>query len=193
MTQNEPSQLWDQLREGQQSALKKIYDQEFSFLYNYGKKITKDISLLEDSIQDLFLEIWNRREKLSPTDSIRKYLAVSLKRKMIRHMKKGMKTSLQEDFSTYDFAAEISIESKMISDESKSEKLQLIKNGFALLPARQKEVIYLKYYTGMSNQDIAETMDITNQSVRNLVHKAIKTLSNQIFIYFLLSLMSTYF
>lgn len=193
MTQNEPSQLWDQLREGQQSALKKIYDQEFSFLYNYGKKITKDISLLEDSIQDLFLEIWNRREKLSPTDSIRKYLAVSLKRKMIRHMKKGMKTSLQEDFSTYDFAAEISIESKMIRDESKSEKFQLIKNGFALLPARQKEVIYLKYYTGMSNQDIAETMDITNQSVRNLVHKAIKTLSNQIFIYFLLSLMSTYF
>lgn len=192
MNQNEHSHLWNQLREGKQNALREIYDQEFSFLFNYGKKITKDISLLEDSIQDLFIEIWNRKEKLSPTDSIRKYLAVSLKRKLIRHMKTGQKTSLQEDFSTHDFAAEISIESQMIADETKLEKLHLLKNGYSKLPTRQQEVIYLKFYSGMKNEDIAAIMNITNQSVRNLVHKAIKALSSNIFLQVLLFLVSTF-
>lgn len=180
------------MRSGKHSALKQIYDQEFPFLFNYGKKITTDIPLLEDSIQDLFIEIWNRRENLSTTDSIRKYLAISLKRKIIRQLKKGQKTNLQEDFSRHDFAAELSVESKMILDESKLEQLNELKQGFTQLPKRQQEVIYLKFYAGMKNEDIAETMDITNQSVRNLVHKAIKTLSNTMSIQFLLFYMSTF-
>lgn len=193
MNENTDRQIWDALRKGDQSALRKIYDQEFTYLYNYGRKISSDQSLVEDSIQDLFIEIWNRRENLSSTDSIRKYLAISLKRKLIRQTKKSQKTSLKEDFSTYDFAAEISVETKMISDESKLEQLQLLKSGFSKLPARQQEVIYLKFYTGMDNESIAETMNITNQSVRNLAHKAIKTLSNNIFISILLLFMSTLF
>lgn len=193
MNENTDRQIWDALRKGDQSALRKIYDQEFTYLYNYGRKISSDQSLVEDSIQDLFIEIWNRRENLSSTDSIRKYLAISLKRKLIRQTKKSQKTSLKEDFSTYDFAAEISVETKMISDESKLEQLQLLKSGFSKLPARQQEVIYLKFYTGMDNESIAETMNITNQSVRNIAHKAIKTLSNNIFISILLLFMSTLF
>ncbi len=191
MDQNKQSHLWNELRSGEHAALRKIYDQEFPFLFNYGKKITTDIALLEDSIQDLFIEIWNRREHLSATDSIRRYLAVSLKRKIIKHLKKGQKTSLQEDFSTQDFAAEISVESKMILDESKLERLKGLKKGFAQLPKRQQEVIYLKFYSGMKNEDIAETMDITNQSVRNLVHKAIKALSDNVSLQVLLLFMST--
>jgi len=189
---NNDIQLWDSLKNGDQSALKKIYDQEFSFLFNYGRKITPDQSLVEDSIQDLFIEVWNRRMNLSSTDSIRKYLAISLKRKIIRHLQKGQKTSLKEDFSTHDFAAEISIESKMITDESKREKLDLLKSGFTTLPARQQEVIYLKYYAGMDNESIAETMDITNQSVRNLAHKAIKALSSKMLSIIFFFLMSTF-
>jgi len=193
LNSNNDTILWDSLRNGDQSALKKIYDQEFSFLFNYGKKITSNQSLVEDSVQDLFIEIWNRRANLSPTDSIRRYMAVSLKRKIIRHLQKGQKTSLKEDFSTYDFAAEISIESKLISDESHTEKLLMLKSGFSKLPARQKEVIYLKYYSGMDNESIAETMDITNQSVRNLVHKAIKALTEMLQLIIFFVAMSTFY
>lgn len=191
MDSNTDIQLWNNLRKGEQSALKKIYDQEFSFLFNYGRKISSDQSLVEDSIQDLFIEVWNRRENLSSTDSIRKYLAISLKRKLIRQLRKGQKTSLKEDFSTHDFAAEISIETQLITDESNIEKLQLLKSGFNQLPARQQEVIYLKFYSGMDNESIAETMNITNQSVRNLAHKAIKSLSKNMFRIIIWLLMST--
>lgn len=192
MNSNNDIKLWDSLKDGDQSALKKIYDQEFSFLFNYGRKITPDQSLVEDSIQDLFIEVWNRRSNLSSTDSIRKYLAISLKRKIIRHLQNRQKTSLKEDFTTHDFAAEISIETKLITDESKKEKLQMLQSGFTKLPTRQQEVIYLKYYAGMDNESIAETMDITNQSVRNLAHKAIKALSNKMLILIFSLLMSTF-
>lgn len=192
MNSNDDIKLWDSLRSGEQSALKKIYDQEFSFLFNYGRKITSHHSVVEDSIQDLFIEIWNRHSNLSSTDSIRKYLAISLKRKIIRQLQKDQKTSLQEDFKTNDFEAEISIESKLISSETKSEKQKWLKSEFSKLPARQKELIYLKYYAGMDNESIAEAMDISNQSVRNLAHKAIKSLAKNVLVIIFLLIMSTF-
>lgn len=48
------------------------------------------------------------------------------------------------------------------------------------LPKRQKEAIYLKYYTGLNAKEIAEIMEINYQSVVNLIHKGIKSLKEDI-------------
>ena len=48
------------------------------------------------------------------------------------------------------------------------------------LPARQKEIIYLKYSNGLKNQEIADVLQIKNQTVRNLLCKGLKTLKNKI-------------
>ena len=48
------------------------------------------------------------------------------------------------------------------------------------LPKRQKEAIYLKYYSGLKATDIAEIMDINYQSVVNILHKAIKNLKEEV-------------
>ena len=41
------------------------------------------------------------------------------------------------------------------------------------LPPREREVIFLKYYSGLTSQEIAEVMDINYQSVGNTLQKAI--------------------
>ena len=48
------------------------------------------------------------------------------------------------------------------------------------LPKRQKEAIYLKYYSGLKATEIAEIMDINYQSVVNILHKAIKNLKEEV-------------
>jgi RNA polymerase sigma factor (sigma-70 family) len=48
------------------------------------------------------------------------------------------------------------------------------------LPNRQKEAIYLKYYSGLKATEISEIMGINYQSVVNTLHKAIKSLKQEI-------------
>lgn len=179
-------ELWQQLKEGQKNALKQIYEVHIADLLRYGKKFSVDISLVEDCIQDLFIELWNNRQGLSQTDAIKKYLFVSLRRKIIRQLEKGKKYLVSEEPQEYQFQAELSIDYKLIEVEENTEKGQQLRSALEKLSERQKEVIYLKYFAEMDYQDISEVMDINYQSVRNLVFNALKALKK----YMILSLIT---
>ena len=56
--------LWEQLRNGNKAALSELFELYFSQLYNYGRKICLDEEQVKDCIQDLFLEIWNQKNKM---------------------------------------------------------------------------------------------------------------------------------
>lgn len=179
--------LWNQLRSGKRQALESIYRNNFAHLYNYGKKLSRDESLIEDCIQDLFIELWERRESLGETDAIKPYLLVSVRRKIINVAKKLRKTVNDEEPNDESFEAELSIDTLLIEGEQKQENLSKLQLAMSKLSHRQREVIYLKYQQNMAYKDIAETMDINYQSVRNLASKAISQLSKHIgFIGFLI-------
>src|SRR5688572_26092435 len=77
------ARIWLDLRSGEKSALSYIYTKFFDGLYNYGSRITPDAGLTEDSIQDLFVELWNKREGLNDVHNVKAYLFKSLRRKII--------------------------------------------------------------------------------------------------------------
>jgi RNA polymerase sigma factor (sigma-70 family) len=176
--------LWNDLREGDKKALETIYRSYFSDLYIYGKRLTQDENTVQDCIQELYIELWNRRDKLSETDAIRPYLYISLKRKIfhtIKKLKKTTETPLEESH----FDIELAIDQVLINQESNSEKSKNLKNAFEQLSSRQKEILYLKYYSGMDYDEISEVMDLNYQSARNLVSRAITKLSKFILLYFI--------
>ncbi len=168
--------LWNELRQGKHVALEKIYRTYFSDLYNYGKKFATDEATVEDCIQELFVELWNNREGLSETNAIRPYLYVSLKRKLFRTVKKIRKSTDTELVETH-FDAELSIDELMINNEQDEEQKAKLKGAFEQLSERQKEVLYLKYFSEMDYKGISEVMDLNYQSARNLVSRAIQKLS----------------
>ena len=63
------SELWNLLRSGERSALNEIYHRNIDVLYSYGVKITSDHGLVEDSIQEVFITIWEKRHKIKDTTS----------------------------------------------------------------------------------------------------------------------------
>ena len=64
------SNLWERFRSGEEVAFKLIYDQNVTTLYSYGLKVVQDEDLVLESIQSLFLYIFEKREKISEPDSI---------------------------------------------------------------------------------------------------------------------------
>src|SRR5215210_4417778 len=95
------SEIWIRFKSGDKKALSYIYTRYFEKLYNYGSRITKDFGLTEDSIQDLFVEFWNKREEMSDVKNIRFYLYKSLRRKIIYKLSVINKQKLSDDLTEF--------------------------------------------------------------------------------------------
>lgn len=169
-------ELWDELRNGHKAALQQIYNQEFEYLFNYGRKVFKRTAIVEDCLHDLFVEIWQRHQSLGPTNSIRRYLSASLRRKIISVLKKESKAQPTESFEQIPFDVELSIDEIIIAQEMNEEQTLKLKRAFDKLTDKQKEILYLRFYQGMDYDQIAEVLDIRYQSLRNAVSRAIKHL-----------------
>ena len=171
--------LWNDLRGGSRQAFEKIYHQQISYLFNYGRKVFDDTVTTEDCIHDLFVEVWQKHSSIGPTDNIRAYLTSSLRRKMIRVIKKNKRAELKESWDGVPFEAELSIEEIITRTEHNSERAQQLKSAFTTLSARQKEVLYLRYYQDMSYEEIAEALGIKYQSLRNIISGGVKRLRTE--------------
>jgi len=176
------SVLWSLLRSGERSALNEVYHRNIDLLYSYGAKITSDHGLVEDSIQEVFITIWEKRHKIKDTTSIKFYLFKSLKRRIFRNLKKSQKFGFQYDFSESAIAQKLKTEPATENlDEATIKKIHQSLNK---LTNRQKEIVYLRFYAKLEFSEIAEVMDLSVKATYKLLSRAIERLrGNFVFIF----------
>lgn len=169
-------QDWLLLQQGNQQAFERIYREHIEVLYAYGMKFANDTGLVEDCVQDLFIGLWEKRDNLGDTDNIRAYLFVSIRRRIIKELKKKKNISNIDESNT--FTAELAIDSIMEVAELNLEQAEKLKLAFQQLNKNQQHIIYLKYYQGFNSDEIAEMLKINNQSVRNKLSRAMTKLKH---------------
>lgn len=166
--------LWTALKDGERYALDEIYNRHIKILYSYGAKITSDHGLVEDSIQEVFITIWEKRKKIKSTTSIKFYLFKSLKRRILRNLKNYHKHGCQYDFSQEGFSR------YLVSEPGNSTldeyTLKKIKKTLDKLTSRQQEVIYLRFYGRIDFPETAAIMGLTVKATYKLFARAIKRL-----------------
>ena len=166
--------LWDGLQHSDADAFTTLIKRHSRFLINYGRKFTHDEELVKDSIQDLFADLWLFRNKLSSVNSVRTYLLVSLRRKIIRINKLVSFTSISNsDPEDFPFMVTFSVQDQWIESDAEKQRIQQLNHIINSLPSRQKEILYLKFYQNLNHQEIAELMDMQYQSVSNLLQRAL--------------------
>jgi RNA polymerase sigma factor (sigma-70 family) len=164
-------ELWSKLINGDEDALAFIYNTYFPSLYKYGMKILTESGIVKDCIHDLFTALWFSREKLSETDSIKYYLFASLKRRIVRHSRPGLLHRLLDSNTTTP-----SPEQTIIDEQSSKERTKKLEKVIRKLPKRQKEILYLRYYEGLSTQETADIMSLSVNSTYVLLSKALNYL-----------------
>lgn len=169
--EKEYNEQWNRFRGGDARELGNIYDQHILLLYRYGNKLTTDRSTVEDSIQDVFAELWKRRENISPTTSIKFYLFRALRQKIVRQLT-HQRPSLHLE-STIQVAH--TVEASLTE-----EQIHKLQQALSHLSPRQKEAIYLKFYNRLSNDEIAAVMNIDKRTVYNVVSQALSRLKQQL-------------
>jgi len=177
----EDSRIWIAFLKGNKSAYEFIYQHYVDELFCYGMSVKPNRSLVKDSIQDLFVELWNRRKNLSVTNNIKYYLYRSLRRKI--------KYLIDRERNLYDEKPLRSVirgelvfpfEQKIITQQKEEERNQLIKRALLKLSDRQKEIINLIFFEQMSYEEVSEILLINIKSVYTLTWKAITSLKKNL-------------
>lgn len=168
--------LWSQFKEGKKKALEAIYRNYINELINYGYRITTDADLIKDSIHDLFIELWKSRENLCNVVEPKFYLFKALRNKLYRALNGSSYVSLSEIKITSDALSTEFVELEIMEREQNDLRKENLQNLINVLPLRQHEVIYLRFYHNLSYESIAEIMGMNYQSVLNLMHRALGNL-----------------
>ena len=171
--------LWSSFKTGNELALSMLYKKHVQRLYNYGMHTCRDHDMVMDCIQDLFYKLWNKREGIAHVQSVKPYLFKSFRRNLIHQLIEKRKHSAPlPEHETFEFMP--SIESELIEDEIRAEQIIRLKNCVQSLTKGQREVIYLKFYTELTYQEIAEITELQIDSVYNLVSKTIELLRKKL-------------
>jgi len=168
---NSISFLWAKFQHGDYSILGNIFHNIYNELYYYGLKLVAQPYLVKDTIQDIFVDIWVRRQGMSKINNIRAYLFVSLKRELIRNAEKIRKENHMKNCSVEPFV--FSPEDFKTSEETNSNVIKLLVQSMEKLTDRQREIILLRFNYELEFQEIAMIMDMNVQSVRNLLFRAL--------------------
>lgn len=166
--------LWMQLLKGHEPALAQLMRRYHGPLLSYARKITADTSLAEDSIQDLFVDVWTRRQSLTKTTAVRPYLLASLRRRIVRSIgRTNWMQATSPDALEAPFLTQFSIEESLIESETQQQQVRQLNHLVNCLPARQREALYLKFYQNLDNEQIAQVMHIGYQPATNLIYRAL--------------------
>ncbi|GGZ16393.1 hypothetical protein GCM10007049_05890 [Echinicola pacifica] len=167
--------LWIKVKENGNSAFTFIYESNIDDLYRFGQKITPDLEIIEDALQDIFTSLWLKRSSIEISSSIKFYLLKSLKRELIHKLKKANKLIAYESIHE-DFSMEESCQEKIIAAEKSDGKLEVLKFSMGGLSRRQKEALHLRYIENLSYEDISAIMGIQVPTLYNMIFRSIKLL-----------------
>lgn len=173
---------WTGLLNGDKNALYQLYTTYYHTLLFIGLKHTPDAGLVKDVIQQQFLYFWEMRNSLGVAKNVRSYIIISFLRRLTNDWVKSRKTvRLEVAWSKNEEAyfSETSVEEKLIernNTELISKSLTAIVNA---LPARQRELIVLKFYEGLGYDDIEEKTGLTRRTIYNKIHEALIRIKNE--------------
>jgi RNA polymerase sigma factor (sigma-70 family) len=165
--------LWNTFKNGDREAFDNLFRRYYPVLILYGTRIHNDKDMVDDCIQDLFIELWQSKAA-TEVQSVKAYFLKALKYKLFKRLRNTRSAQLTDNIEEHNF--EISHDQFIVTREDEQHTTRIIVNAINQLPARQREIIYLRIYQGLSYEEISEVMNINYQVARNLFYQSIKSL-----------------
>lgn len=170
LSQNSDPELWDLMRKGSKDAFALLYKRHIQSLFNFGLRLTTNRELVKDTLQDFFVDLWQKRNNRTAVQHVRSYLIKSFRNRLLRAIEKANKNR------NYSFEELLLDLPETAQDKAALVRRKLLKEQVQNLPKRQREVVHLRYFQNLKNDEIAEILNINYQSVSNLLHRALEKL-----------------
>ena len=168
---NQLQDAWSNFKGGDFASLGFFFGTYYQELFYYGIKIVAMPELVKDTIQDLFADVWERRNTMVSVDNFKAYLIISLRNELVHRINRIRKETLSESIATLQFS--FSPEDFLISDEDNRNHTLLLSQSMEGLTDRQREVILLRFFHSLEFSEISQVLEMNIQSVRNLLFRAL--------------------
>jgi len=168
------------------NAFEQIYQCHWSELYNYSYNILRDKAVCEEIVQEIFFSLWNKRQDLKITHSIKAYLFTAIRFQSINY--------IRSEKVKRNYAANYSAFHKISFDNSNEEHIHLsdlagiIEKEVAKLPEKCQQIFRLSRNEHQSIKNIAEHLNISHKTVENQLTKALRHLRSSLGQFFSLSI-----
>ncbi|MDF9799407.1 RNA polymerase sigma factor (sigma-70 family) [Catalinimonas alkaloidigena] len=185
-------EVWKRLRGGHHAALEYLYRTYAMALFNYGMKLYGKNEWVQDTLQDLFVDLWKQHQSLTAVKAVKTYLFKAFTYKLHRYCKKEKRWLYQMNYDRLpEMDVALPVEHTMIAEQlSREQKLRLA-SAMEKLPPRQKEVLHLLFEEEMQYEEVSQIMQINVRSVYTLAWKGISSL-RKLVIDFLFVVVSSY-
>ena len=143
---------------------------------NMGLKLGYKEDEINDFINQFYLDLLEKNVNSSSIINPRAYLSVAFKRKLIDHYRKNGKSQF---INAEDIINEMeipSIQETLEQVQTNTELIDKVREAYQKLPARCQKVIDLKFYKGLSTEQIAAQTGLSKRTVYNNMFEGVKLL-----------------
>lgn len=161
-----------ELKLGSKKALGSIYDAYASELYAYCVCLTKRREDAEEIVQDVFMQLWLDRTKIRSEHTLRNLLYIMAKHRLINSFRATVNAPVFEAYTSYTDTIISPDAEPMEYDEFYRLFLKAIKR----LPLKQQKIVRMSKIRHLSNKEIAHTLSLSEQTVKNQLSTGMKQL-----------------
>jgi len=172
-------QTWKNIVEGDKDAYSGLYIAYFKKFYNYGRKFTTDVLLIEDAIQELFLEVWQKKETMLDVAIPNSYLFSSFRYILFRKLRQSRLVVQSNEFAD---EPEFSIDFAIINREADKELQAGLQLALNALTPRQREAVFLRFYEGLSYEEVAAILNISVKATYKIMARSLSALKDKLYL-----------
>jgi RNA polymerase sigma-70 factor (ECF subfamily) len=159
-----------------EKAVSILYERYDYYLLVAINRIIPDENIARDLVQEVFVDIWRRRNDLKITTSVKAYLRTAARNKTLNYVRDQKMT-----FEDQERHSDIQSNQVSANDQLEADELQaIIDRAIDELPERCRLVFSLSRFEELSYKEIAEQLDISTKTVENQISKALKLLRNSL-------------
>lgn len=168
--------LLARLRSGEHDAFDALFRQWYEPVVRVAHRILRDQGVAEEITQDVFLELWRRKDSLSDGSSVPAYLMQSARNRALnhlRHLKVQQKSQIHmEALHEPSVAAD--------TETRSTELMAAIHDAVAALPPRTREVFTLSRERNLRYVEIADLLGISVKAVEANMSRALRHLRERL-------------
>jgi RNA polymerase sigma-70 factor, ECF subfamily len=162
--------IFQQIKKGDEAAFSRLFDGYYAALCFFAAKYLGDMDFSRSLVQQVFVDLWVKREKTDVTSSVKSYLYRSVKNRCIDHLRKEKNTTeiskSVENFSQMPFR-------DLVEEAELNDRINASINK---LPEKCREVFLLCRFEGLKYAEIAQKLNISVKTVEMQMGIALKKL-----------------
>jgi RNA polymerase sigma-70 factor, ECF subfamily len=180
---NGPDFLWYKIKLGDQKAFSLLFRELFPSLCNFAQRMLNNLPESEETVQDVFIHLWQNKEKINLKGSLKSYLYQSVHNLAINKL---------EHFRTLKFQPNMTagqeewkqIHHLFITDDAfiqmfeAHETENIILSAMEELPEKCREIFRLSRFENLSNKEISDQLNLSQSTVRVQIFRAIAFLKD---------------